>query len=235
MARKKQSYADLVQEDSYCRNFNIEIWDKWDEDVKDPVYTYNSCSGVLKFIEENYKYYIYCHHDKDIWTQEDYEEKQSYMDDNDIKVGDHKQSHYQIFVKFTSARWKHTVAKELNIPSNCIMKAISEKGSIMYTIHEKEIYKHHYDVNEARGTLVYKLLKYIGEEVPEEDKSNEVLDLILSKSSWTLIDLLREINKRCLYSHFVRGFAIYSKILEDNNLGIYWYQRKEQKGDLPWN
>lgn len=235
MARKKQTYAELVQEDSYCRNYNIEIWDKWDNDVLNSDYEYNSCSGVLEFIEKHYKYYIYCHHDKDIWTQEDYEEKKDYMESHDIKVGDPKNPHYQIFVKFSSARWKHTVAKELNIPSSCIMKAISEKGSILYTIHEKEIYKHHYDWTEAKGTLVYKLLTLIGQERSEEDKSDEVLDLILSRNSWELVDLLREINKRCLYSHFCRGFAMYSRIIESNNMGVYYHHRKEESLDYPWN
>lgn len=235
MARKKQSYSELIQEDSYCRNYNIEIWDSWDEDIKDPGYSYNSCSGVLKFIEEHYKYYIYCHHDKDIWTQEDYEEKKDYMDSHNIKVGDPKKPHYQIFVKFVNARWKSTVAKELNIPFNCLMKAKSEKGSILYTIHEKEIYKYHYDILEAKGTLVPKLFQLIGQNKSEEDKSDEVLDLILSKENWNLVDLVREINKRCLYSHFIRGFQMYYKVYESNNLGDLWYQKKKERGDLPWS
>lgn len=235
MARKKQSYAELVNENSYCRNFNIEIWDKWDEDAKDPDYQFNSCSGVLDYIQKHYKYYIYCHHDKDVWTQEDLREKEDYMKEHNINVGDPKTPHYQIFVKFTNGRWKETVAKELNIPSNCIMKALSEKASILYVIHENEIEKYHYDILEAKGTLVPKLLKLCGNELTEEERSDEVIDLIMSKEQWNLVELMREINKRHLYSHFVRGFQIYYKIFEANNLGDLWFVKQKEKGELPWS
>lgn len=234
MPKKKKSYADLVAEDSYCRNFNIEIWDKWDEDVKDPEYTYNSCSGVLKFIEEHYKYYIYCHHDKDIWTESDYSEKKDYMDSHDIHVGDHKQNHYQIFVKFTNPRYKSTIAKELNIPDSCIIKALSAKGSIMYIIHENEVDKWHYDISEARGTLIPELIKYIGLRIPEEDKSNEILDLIVLDRYWSMYKLTREINKRGLYSHFIRGYSLYRDILQEHREGQLIDEIMKEK-NYPWS
>lgn len=238
MARKKKSYGQLVEEDSYCRNYNIEIWEKWNDDVKDPGYKYSSCDDVLKYINSNYKYYIYCKHDKDIWTPSDYEEKKEYMDEKGIKVGDHKQNHYQIFVHFTNARWKSTVAKELNIPFSCIIKANSYKGSVMYVIHENETEKYHYDVSEAKGTLIPELLKYIGLVRTEEEKSDEVMSLIFSRKYWTLKDLLTEINNRCLYSHFIRGYSLYKDIISEQREGVYFsdlVKNLNKEKEYPWN
>lgn len=214
MSKRKNDDIDLINENSYSRKFNLEIYEEW-ENSKD----------IIKFIEEHYKQYAYIYHDKDIWTEEDYKHKEEYMNAHGYKIGDEKKPHYHAVVCFTNPRYKNTVAKELNIDSRFIVKTKKYRKSIEYLIHENEIDKYHYNFNEVKGPLLKDLLKFIRLEISEEDKSDEVINLILSKR-WYLPELVREINKRGLYVHFRQGFSIYKIIYEENNCGQYYSYKK---------
>lgn len=240
--KKKYNYLELIEEDSYTRNFNLELYESWNTDnlkelqEKDKAeYNYNSCADILGFIEKNYTQYGYIKHDKDVWTIRDFEQKQQYMYDHNISVGDHKKPHYHVTIKFKNPRYKSTVAKELGIPYRSIVRCISVDNSIKYDLHLEEDDKYPYDIDEFHGPLKERLIKLCNKLVSEEDKSNEVIDLILSKNQWNLVELMWEINKRSLYSHFIRGFSVYKEILAANNMGDYWYIKQELRKELPWS
>ena len=225
--KKKYNYLDLINEDSYCRNFNLEIYVSWNSDnlqelkEKDKCdYDYNTCDEILKFIEYNYISFGYILHDKDIWTYRDYEEKKEYMDSAGLKVGDIKKPHYHCTIKFKNPRYKSTVAKELGIPFNKIVRCLTVDGSLKYDLHIDEDDKYPYDIDEFKGPLKERLIKLCQKLISEEEKSNKVIDLIISQS-WSLPNLMREINKMGLYSHFIRGASIYKTMLEESNMGAY--------------
>lgn len=50
----------------YNRRFLLELYDDW-----------QNINEILNYIDINYRYYLRIKHDKDIWTQSDYEEKKN--------------------------------------------------------------------------------------------------------------------------------------------------------------
>lgn len=223
--RKQISYTDLINENSYCRKFYIELYQDWDNYL-----------NIIKFIENSYQSYNYILHDKDVWTETDYSINSEYMDSKGINVGDVKKPHYHVIITFNNPRYKSTVIKELfrqyesvypdlfDTFKRNVIRILDYKKTERYQTHEDEDDKHHYDFTEVRGRgeAYEDYFKYLSINRSDESRSNEIIDLILSRNSWLLVELVREINKRSLYSCFIRGFGLYSRLLEENNIGLYY-------------
>lgn len=214
MARKS---IVLPDENFKCRNFRLEIYEEWEADID---------NGYLDFCDiisniRKYSRFIGIRHDKDEWTYSDYQSRSEYMDSHNIHVGDLKKPHYHFVVKFENARFRDTVAKEIGMNSRFIFPCNKYQKAVEYLIHLNEDDKHLYDVSECFGTLVPDLKKFLSKRINEEDRSNMILDIILSKEHWLLVDLLHEINNQGLYGTFRQGWSIYRQIIEDHNLGIY--------------
>lgn len=225
--RKKYNYLDLVKEDSYTRNFNLELYESWNtDDLKElkekdeAAYDYKTCNQILEFIEDNYTQYGYIKHDKDIWTFKDKDEKGDYMAEHGYEVGQTKKTHYHVTIKFKNPRYKSTVCKELGVPFDKVVRCVSVDGSLKYDLHLDEDDKWPYDLDEFKGPLKDRLAVLVAKSITEEERSNRIIDLIISQS-WKLPNLMREINKQGLYSHFIRGASVYKTILEESNMGMY--------------
>lgn len=216
MARKTKR---IVTEDENfkTRNFRLEVYEDWDVDEEKG---YLDSSDVLNNIRK-YNKFIGIRHDKDEWNYMDVEEKKEYCDSRGIKVGDLKKPHYHFVVKFENARFRSTLSKELGMPAKFIIPSYNYRKDVEYLIHLNEDDKYLYQVEEAFGPLVLDLKKFINKGIQEEDKSNLILDLILSRNNWNMYTLLREINRRGLYSTFRSGYSLYRDIFEEHNIGIY--------------
>lgn len=216
MARKIKR---IVTEDENfkTRNFRLEVYEDWEENEELGLH---DSGDVLNNIRK-YSKYIGIRHDKDEWNYLDVEEKKDYCESRNIKVGDLKKPHYHFVIKFENARFRNTIAKELGMPSKFIIPSYNYRKDVEYLIHLNEDDKHLYDVNEAFGTLVIDLKKFINKNIQEEDKSNMILDLILSRDNWNMYYLLREVNRLGLYSTFRSGYSLYRDIFEEHNIGIY--------------
>ena len=106
-------------------------------------------------------------------------------------------------------RYRDTLAKELSIDRKWITQCISFKKSLLYLIHFEENDKYHYPTDSCKGTLKLELMKLIQSTVFDEEKSNEILDIILTHPNITTVTLLREVNKRGLYSTYSRAYTLY--------------------------
>lgn len=227
--RKSLNYVDLINENSYSRKFYIELYKDWE-----------NYENILLFIENHYQSYNFICHDRDVWTETDYSNNQEYMDSRGIKVGDVKKVHYHVIVTFNNPRYKSTLINELfsqykrddvdlfdNFKRN-VIKIIDYKKTQRYQTHEDEDDKIHYDFYEVKGKgQAYEdYYKFLSVNRSDESRSNEIVDLILSRKHWLLVELVREVNKRSLYSCFIRGFALYIRLFEDNNEGLYFDYKK---------
>ena len=221
MARKKSSI--ILPDDNFrIRNFRIELYE---DQKKDNEKGLNNFDDTFFYILQNYddsprSQFLGIYHDKDSWSAKDYEEKQEYMDSRGIKVGDLKKPHYHFVVKFKEPRYRNTIAKELGIETRFILPCNDIKGAEDYCIHLNQPDKYLYDVNECFGSLKLDLIKRVNGTILEENRSDLILDLIMSHKSWNLYDFTREINKKGLYSTFRQGFSLYRSIIEEHNLGI---------------
>lgn len=205
---KKTRYVN--EGNSYCRNWALELYTEWD-----------NFDDVIKFIESHYSNYAYIYHDKDIWTEEDYLEKQEYCNSNNIKVGDLKKLHCHVAVQFNNPRYRQTIANELNIDVRWVRKSTKFKKFLKYLVHHDEIDKYHYSVIDVKGTLAYKVALLCSQDIDIETKSSELLDLIMSRNTWTLYAFTREVNKRGLYSVFRQGYSLYKDLIQDHNMGVF--------------
>lgn len=218
MARKSEKNRIVKEDENFkTRTFRLEVYEDWEENSELGLL---DSSDVLNNIRK-YSKYIGIRHDKDEWSYLDVEEKKEYCEKNNIKVGDLKKPHYHFVVKFENARFRNTLAKEIGMPAKFIIPSYKYKKDVEYLIHLNEDDKYLYPVEETFGTLVIDLKKFINRSIQEEDKSNLILDLIMSKRNWNLYLLLREINRRGLYSTFRSGYSIYRDVIEEHNIGIY--------------
>lgn len=218
MARKKQHSVVLPDENFRIRNFRIELYE---DQLKNAEKGYLDFYDSYFYILQNYHDFLGIKHDKDTWSAKDYEEKKDYMDNHGYHVGDFKKVHYHFVVKFKEPRYRFTIAKELGIDPRLILPCNNLKGAEDYLIHLHEDDKYLYDVNETFGSLKLDLIKRVNGTVLEENKSDLLLDLIMSRRSWNFYDFTREVNKRGLYSTFRQGFSIYRLLIEDHNCGIF--------------
>lgn len=217
MARKKQSII-LDDNNFYIRNFRLEVYSDW---VHDDDNNFCSCEEVLNFIHSHYLLFLGIKHDKDTWTDSDFKEKSEYMLSHGYQVGDKKKTHYHFVVKFHNPRYRFTVARELGIPVRFVQPCNKYNKALEYLIHLNDIDKEPYNVDDTFGTLKMDLIKLVQGHVSDEYKSEQIIDIILSKRYWLLVDLVREVNKQGLYSTFRQGFSIYRDIYEQNNMGVY--------------
>lgn len=217
MARSKQHEIILPDNNFRIRNFRIELYE---DQLKNDEKGLKNFDDTYFYILQNYDDYLGIYHDKDTWSAKDYEEKKEYMDSHGYQVGDLKKPHYHFVVKFKEPRYRNTIAKELGIDNRLILPCNNLKGAEDYLIHLHEEDKYLYDVNETFGSLKLDLIKRVNGSVLEENRSDLILDLILSKPSWNLYEFTREINKKGLYSTFRQGFSLYRSIIEEHNLGI---------------
>lgn len=207
MAKKQ---VNQEEGNSYCRKFVLELYHDWE-----------NYDNITEFIKSHYPLYLGITHDKDIWTVEDYLEKQKYMDDNGIKIGDTKKIHDYYVIEFANPRYRYTIAKELGIDDRFVHKVKKYRGALEYSIHLNNLDKHQYSVDETFGTLKLELIKYVQSHIFEEQKSTEIMDIILLRPSITLKELLEEVNKRGLYSTFRQGYSIYKDLMQEHNMGVY--------------
>jgi len=114
--------------------------------------------GIIKL---SYDYAMICHN-------QDY-------DDN----GELKKEHYHIVLSLPNAVWNTALAKDLGIEVNYIQHCRNENLALGYLIHFNDEDKYQYDVDEVKGNLKSKLIKYMtSHDKSEDDKGIELLDFI---------------------------------------------------------
>lgn len=176
---------------------------------------------IIDFIDSHYLWYLRIEHNKDVWDEEDFKNKGQYMTEHGYQVGDLKKVHTHCVVRFQNARFRQTVCKELNIEPQFVQPVRSYRGALEYLLHLNNYDKERYSIDDTVGSLRLDLQKFINDSVSIEDRSNEIIEIIMSHPHMTTIDLLKEVNKRGLYSVYRQGYSVYKDILTDHNMGIF--------------
>ena len=158
--------------------------------------------NALKHIEHYYNY-AYILHDKDT-----------------DKEGKLKKAHWHVVVQFQNATYNTAFAKELGISVNYIQICRNYDLALQYLIHWNEETKHQYAFDEVKGTLKKRLAKLLVDElVPESEKANHIIDLILSYPGYlSAAKLGAMVCASDNWSTFRRSTSYYLRVLDDHNL-----------------
>lgn len=156
---------------------------------------------ALNYIKQYYDY-AYILHDKD------YDE-----------FGEIKKSHYHIVVQFKNAKWLSSISEELKISSNYIQQCNNFELALEYLIHRNEETKYQYDIDEVKGPLKNKLIKFLNQnDLDENDKVNELYKFICeSKSHIHLYEFVEFCVKMGMWDVFRRSSLIFIKLIEEHN------------------
>lgn len=168
--------------------------------------------------------YIGICHDKDVYTDEDL--SNAILDNREVSwsVGDLKKKHYHILVYFNSNITIDDICKMFPLKPNDIGFCYSEKDALIYLLHRKNKEKYQYSITEIiynNKPLFDKLCKYINQiELKDENiGASKILQFIdsyqfyLSYQTLTKFVLLHD-----LWSVYRRGFAVFSKCMQEHNL-----------------
>lgn len=159
---------------------------------------------ALQYIEQHFNSYAYICHDRDKDNQ-----------------GELKKSHTHIVLQFNNAKWKNSLAEELNITSNYIEKSRSLEKSLLYLIHFNDSDKEEYFLKEVKGPLTSKLdLLLLKKNSSEEDIIISLLDYIKSQDYLTITEFVTFTCSCGLYSYYRRSQSTFKTIIEEHNYNI---------------
>ena len=156
---------------------------------------------ALNYIKQYYDY-AYILHDKD------------YYDDGTIK-----KPHYHVIITFKNAKWNTSVSEELKITTNYIEQCRNLELALEYLIHRNEETKYQYDIDEVKGTLKQKLIKYLNQnDLDENDKVYELYKFINeSEKRIYLYEFVDYCVKMGMWDIFRRSSLIFIKLIEEHN------------------
>lgn len=176
--------------------WTLELYDESD------FYDFKEVMNKLK----NYNM-IYIRHDKD--KRED---------------GTLKTPHYHVVIKFKNYKWLNSLSEELGVPRNYFQKVRSMENILFYLIHYKEDNKHHYRIEEIKGSndLRRKLSKLIESyDTTEEDRIIKIINYIrLNRHVITYNQMIDYVLKEGLFGDYRRCFMVIDKCIQEHNAFI---------------
>lgn len=129
-----------------------------------------------------------------------------------------KKQHLHFIIRFTNARERNSLAKELKIKPCYIQPCSSFNAYSIYMLHLDEPFKHQYDITEVGGTLYNDFLKAVQNVDNEQIKVKKILkfleDLPLHSSRSYI---LKWICDNSLYDTYRRGYSIFRDILNQKD------------------
>ena len=158
--------------------------------------------------------------------------KDEYLENQDIEcveidelLDSHilKKEHYHVVIKFQNARYRSSVAKELEIEERFVRTANLD-ASLLYLIHFDDEDKFQYSLDDVQGNLKLRLQKLIKNRGKDEDA--KVLDLINYIETATTTLTVTSFAKWCaengLWDIYRRGASIFNQCIKEHNssLGI---------------
>lgn len=165
-------------------------------------------------------------HDKDTYSDEDLNE--AIIDNREVtwNVGDLKKEHFHFYLYFNKNICIDELLERFPIEKNCIEFIANEKEALIYLLHRNRPDKYQYSIVDVVYNdleLFNKLKKYINQEELKDENlgSSRIIKFIndypreLSYSELTSYVLTNN-----LWSIYRRGFAVFSKVLQEHNLFI---------------
>lgn len=156
--------------------------------------------AMFQLFKNTYKC-VYISHNQDI--------------DND---GNLKKEHIHFIIRFSNARYRNTVAKELKILPCYIQPCSSFNSYCTYILHIDEPFKHQYQVVDVQGSLFNDFLKAVQNVDSEQIKVMKIMRYLESLPLRTKrSDILTWICANSLYDTYKRGYSIFRDILNQKD------------------
>jgi len=129
-----------------------------------------------------------------------------------------KKEHYHVVIKFQNARYRSSVAKELEIEERFVRTANLD-ASLLYLIHFDDEDKFQYSVDDVQGTLKLRLQKLIANRGKDED--TKVLDLLDHIDATTTTISISYFSRYCasngMWDVYRRGASIFNACIFEHN------------------
>ena len=148
------------------------------------------------------------------------------LHDKDLgEDGKVKKPHYHVILVTKNQTWRDSVADDLGIGKNYVQRVRNYELALEYLIHANEEKKHHYSLDEVKGTskVLQQLRKFVEQdELSESDKVAELIEMIMGHEGHLTI---REFSWYCAKNNrwdvFRRSGSIFLEIIREKNKGVY--------------
>lgn len=181
---------------------------------------------------QNRFYHAMIRHDMDTYEEDVYREGELVN-----KAGEIKKPHYHVIIKFENARYKTSLAKELEIEENYIQVCLNIKSQLLYLIHFRDYDKYLYSVDNVTGQLKQDLILAIAKEEKDENKRVHDIYMWINKQARPLS--ITKLSTWCYengyWDVFRRASSIFFRVLEEYNYnkdGFYPHNYYETSDDI---
>lgn len=174
------------------------------------------CNLLLARLESWWDEWFYILHDKDFYTEYDYDRyKLEEKEEPPWVVGELKKPHYHIIGHVEGKCVLGRAAIKFGVPSNDVQKIGNYKKAIQYLIHLNNPEKYQYDKAEVNSNVLEKLEKYMKKENDASEKARMILDYIYTGNVCTVTALAEFALKNSCWDEFRRGQGLYTTILNE--------------------
>lgn len=210
MPRKEQfslqDEALFGEYDGFTDFAHLREWDE-QQDYKFTAIVYPDCKTYFQnrtaddilTVVRNWGYleWYYIYHDKDVHPD-----------------GTPKKPHYHILVKLSSPGLLGTFARQLGIPSNYVQRVKSFKGMAKYLLHDENVDKAKYLLEEVICKDEREYLAYFDSHSETED-ARKIIDYIIESGCQSYIQLLSWCVANDLYATLRRNASMYSNCVRE--------------------
>lgn len=178
------------------------------------------CNDVLEDIKIKSVQYAIAYHDKDQYSQVDYE---NYIEENnknpDWNIGDPKKPHFHCILIFSNSKQLGLVASMIGIKQNYLQKVENKEGALQYLIHKNNPEKYQYNITDVESNIVKLEKKYF--DLDNDMKASNILDEIIMRSAEGKEVTVTSMALWCVYNNcwdeFRRGQHIFTSIIAEQN------------------
>ena len=134
--------------------------------------------------------------------------------------GELKKSHTHVVLTCSNAKWNTALAEELGITVNYIQKCRDFEGALDYLIHYNDDTKYQYSLDDVKGNLKNKLMKFINND--DKDENEKTLELITFIECFdgiiSITEFARYVAKIGYWSVYRRALSSYHAMINEHNL-----------------
>ncbi len=221
MARLSDNYTKREQKQS--RVFTCELY---------PDSSSYDCDMLLRRLSYYWDKYYYILHDKDVYTEEDYDK---YLSENkyepDWVIGQRKKPHYHVIGVNGSPCMLGRAAKKFGVPSNHVQPVQKFKNTVQYLIHLNNPNKYQYEPEEII-TNDESLPTILKRKQEAEEKADMLLQFILTSDVCSITELSKYAIKNHLWDELRRGQHIYTALLNEKRFINESYNCRNQANEI---
>ena len=204
MARLTENYTKREQKQG--RTFTCELY---------PDSQSYDCELLLNRLSYYWEKFYYILHDKDVYTEGDYDK---FLSNNkyepDWVIGQLKKPHYHVIGYSSSPCMLGRAAKKFGVPSNSVQKVEKFKEAVQYLIHINHPNKYQYSPEEII-TNDESLPTILKRKQEAEEKADMLFTFILESDVVTITELSKFAIKNHLWDELRRGQHIYTALINE--------------------